>query len=399
MESLNLEQKKYKDENVVEQFNINGSVLEYSKNTFPFKVNSFPREYVVSTIDNLEDYIELVSQSDFIIIDKNIESLYQLPLDIKAYIFRITATESEKNLDTVVELINKLIDQNISKGSNLISIGGGIIQDISAAACALFRRGQPFIYLPTTTLGQLDSCVGAKCALNTQKAKNIIGLFSAPKQVIIPIFMINSMPLSDHRAGLSEMLRLCLTASKNALHNYLNLLDNILDPQTISLDCYKKALRLSLSIKKSVVDFDEYEKDVRRSMNYGHTFGHAIEKLVEFKIPHGIGVLLGIHMSNTFAYNKKLMNRTTYSEISIAIQKTVNKINNDFTYLTQLQAETIIEQFKFDKKGDGISVPLIMIKEPGNMIFYQYKFESNDQILIESIQLAINNFVKWTKEK
>ena len=81
----------------------------------------------------------------------------------------------------------------------------------------MFRRGQPFIYFPTTTLGQLDSCVGAKCAVNTDKAKNILGLFSAPKNVIIPTFMIKSMPKQDHLAGLSEMLRLLLDCFKNAV--------------------------------------------------------------------------------------------------------------------------------------------------------------------------------------
>ena len=399
MESLNLKENKYINDSQVETFNINDSILQYSVKNFPFTVNSFPREYRVSTIKNIEEYRKLLIQSDFIIIDKNIELLYPLPVNIKAYIFRITATECEKNLDTVLALINKLIEQNISKGSNLISIGGGIIQDISAAACALFRRGQPFTYLPTTTLGQLDSCVGAKCALNTKKAKNIVGLFSAPKKVVIPIFMINSMPIAEHRAGLSEMLRLCLTASNNALSKYLNLLENILDSKNINLDSYEQALKLSLSIKKSVVDFDEYEKDVRRSMNYGHTFGHAIEKLVAFKIPHGLGVLLGIHMSNTFAYNKKSMNEENYREISIAIRKTLNNINTDFSYLIQLQAEEIIEQFKFDKKGDGVSVPLIMIEKPGKMIFYKYKFGSNNEILIKSIQVAIQDFVTWTKEK
>ncbi len=367
-------------------------------NRFPFSVNSFPRNYIVSTINNIEDYSALVVKSDFIIIDKNIERLYPLALDIQAYVFRISALENEKNLDTVLRLINKLIDNNISKGSNVIAIGGGIIQDISAAACALFRRGQPFTYLPTTTLGQLDSCVGAKCALNTDKAKNIIGLFSAPKKVIIPLFMISSMPVNEHRAGLSEMLRLCLTASNHALYKYINLLDDVLDSKTINLESYENALRLSLSIKKSVVEFDEYEKDVRRSMNYGHTFGHAIEKLVAFQMPHGLAVLLGIHMSNTFAYYNKIMNETCYLEISEAIEKTLKGINGDFNYLNKLKAENIIEQFKFDKKGDGVSVPLIMIEKPGKMVFYKFNFGSNSQILAKAIQLAIENFVKWTIE-
>ena len=203
-------------------------------------------------------------------------------------------------MNTVLSLINEMIASEISKGSLVLAVGGGIIQDISACACALFRRGQPFCYLPSTSLGQLDSCVGAKCAINTDKAKNIIGLFSAPRSVIIPLFMISTMPINDHRAGLAEMLRLCLTASDSALNSYIQLFDRISNPLQLDKEAYMEALSLSLSIKKSVVDYDEYEKDVRRSMNYGHTFGHAIEKLVNFTIPHGIAVLIGMHISNTF---------------------------------------------------------------------------------------------------
>ena len=248
--------------------------------------------------------------------------------------------------------------------------------------------------MPTTTLGQLDSCVGAKCAVNTNTAKNILGLFSAPNEVIIPKFLIQSMPLIDHRAGLSEMLRLCITASESAVDKYIELLPEISNPKKMNLDCYELALRISLSIKKSVVDFDEYETDVRRSMNYGHTFGHAIEKLVDFKLPHGLAVLIGMHIANRFSFKNGSMCDLVFNKISNAIKSTILGSNSNFNFLRDIQPEEIISQFKYDKKGDGKSVPLILINNPGEVIFHRYFFNTESKEIIESISFAINDFIE-----
>lgn len=379
----------------IESFEINGNKLYFDITEFPLLVNSFPRNYSVSSISSYEEYSNLLKQSDFIIVDENVMRIYPIPFEINSFIYTINATENNKNLNTVLDLIEVLIKKNISKGDKVIAIGGGIIQDISACACALFRRGQPFTYLPTTTLGQLDSCVGAKCAVNTSSAKNILGLFSAPKEVIIPMFSIKTMPQSEHRAGLSEMLRLCITASNNAIDNFQNLLPFILEPEQLDIDKYKKALQLSLSIKKSVVEFDEYEKDVRRSMNYGHTFGHAIEKLSNFNIPHGLAVLLGIQIANKFSLTREFMNIYNFNKISHAVKSTLTNLKSDFSFLKKIDAKDVVEQFKFDKKGDGKSVPLILIKEPGKMIFFRYFFESNSTDIIDAINDSIENFLTW----
>ena len=389
--STSINQKK------IENYSINGSSLNYEVKDFPFQVNSFPKKYNVSCIKNIDQYISLLRTADFIIIDKKVKELYPIPSDLKSIIFTIEAKEENKTLDTVLELINEFIRENISKGNKVIAVGGGIIQDITACACALFRRGQPFSYLPTTTLGQLDSCVGAKCAVNTSNAKNILGLFSAPKEVIIPMFTINTMPILEHRAGLSEMLRLCITASSSAIEEYLNLLPYISEPINCNLDDYEKALKLSLSIKKSVVDFDEYEIDVRRSMNYGHTFGHAIEKLSNFKIPHGLAVLLGIQIANKFSCSKEFMDEEIFQRISVAIKSTLIGCKCDFNFLNNINPSDIVDQFKFDKKGDGESVPLIIINKPGKMIFYRHYFSSNSIDIVESIRYSIGKFIEWAK--
>jgi 3-dehydroquinate synthase len=380
-------------------FSINNTILSYEVLDFPFTVKSFPNPYQVSTINSTKDYQRFLADADFVIIDVNVGLHYEPHTPYQCVIFRVRATEENKCMETVLKLIDALIVAGISKGSKVVAIGGGIIQDLAACACALFRRGQPFTYLPTTTLGQLDSCVGAKCAINTDLAKNIIGLFSAPREVIIPTFMIQTVGLSDHRAGLSEMLRLCLTASSAAVDEYISLFKLISCPSSLDLPAYVQALTLSLSIKKSVVDYDEYETDVRRSMNFGHTFGHAIEKLVNFSLPHGLGVLVGIQMANEFAYLSGMMDHSMYTRLCKPVQMTISGVHlGSTTVLGSLTPEAILDQFKYDKKGDGSSVPLILLKSPGDMIFYRYSFDSPSSILIDSISKSLVRFNSWLQK-
>jgi 3-dehydroquinate synthase len=378
------------------EFVINGSILAWIRLEPPFTVSSFPRPYSVRIVKTPDEYNSLVSAADFVVIDANIARLYGTADQDSDNVFAVIPSEENKTLDTASVIIDRMIDLGISKGSNVLAIGGGIVQDLSACACALFRRGQPFTYVPTTTLGQLDSCVGAKCAVNTVKAKNILGLFSAPKEVVIPTFMIQSMPPSDHRAGLAEMLRLCLTASMDAVETYRELLPAIADPESMDLSAYAEAVSVSLSIKKSVVDFDEYERDIRRSMNYGHTFGHAIEKLSNFQIPHGLGVLLGMHIANTYATAIGIMSATCLETLTPIFKQTAQGIRLPKSIIEKLRPEDIISQFRYDKKGDGSSVPLILIQQPGFMIFHKYLFLQSHEVLAESLQSGIDEFFSWT---
>lgn len=379
------------------RFTINNTSLHYSISKFPFTVNSFPSPYQVDVISTILEYQALTIDADILIIDQKVLDAYPLSASCNGPSFLVDATEDNKNMNTVLSIIDFFIDNQVSKGSKVIAIGGGIVQDLCACACSLFRRGQPFLYLPTTTLGQLDSCVGAKCAVNTYKAKNIIGLFSAPSKVVIPTPFICSMPFIDHRAGLSEMLRLCLTASSDALECYCQYFPSINNPKFINLPVYMEALSLSLSIKKAVVDFDEYERDIRRSMNYGHTFAHSIEKLSNFSLPHGLAVLLGMHMANNFAKKIDLMSETVYNRISNAVQMTIKDVSIDIDSLQTLNPIEVLEQFKFDKKGDGKSVPLILLKSPGEIVFYRHFFNGSTAELVASVQQSLEDFMLWTQ--
>ena len=384
-----------KSTNENQEFTINNKLISYEFNDFPIKINSFPYPYQVDILSNFSTYINFLKQADFIIIDSNIHKIYIIDDLDPERTFIIESKEENKNLSTVEFLIKKLIDCDISKSSIVVAIGGGIIQDISACACALFRRGQPFTYFPTTTLGQLDSCVGAKCAINTLKAKNILGLFSAPRNVKIPIFMIKSMPKLDHIAGLSEMLRLCLTCSADAVKKYLHFINHISEPDKLDFKIYMQAIKISLSIKKAVVDFDEYEQDIRRSMNYGHTFGHALEKYLDFRLPHGIAVLIGMHIANIYSNKIEILPNNILKDLKNIFRRTAENIKLESINIKEIKPKEIIELFRFDKKGDGCSVPLVLLKKPGEIIFKPHYFSSENKELEDSIQTAKDEFNEW----
>ena len=131
-------------------------------------------------------------------------------------------------------------------------------------------------------------------------------------------------------------------------------------------------------------------------MNYGHTFGHAIEKLVNFKLPHGLAILVGMHIANSFSFQNGSMNELAFNKISRAIKSTISGTSINLSFLKEIKPEDIIIQFKYDKKGDGKSVPLILINKPGEVIFHKYFFNSQSNKLIQAIVFGINNFVEWS---
>ena len=284
------------------------STIEVS--AMQININSSPRPYNVLFTDNFSNFIiDELKNKDFsyiFFIDKNILTLFKDSFkfieDYPSLVFE--AIESKKNVDAALKLCDKLLECNANRKTKLFVIGGGIAQDIGAYAAATFKRGIPWIYIPTTLLGQSDSCVGGKTGLNYKDTKNLIALFSAPRSVIIDPIFNTSLKSKDIYSGHGEILRLVLTGGKETFYLYKNLFKQLSRIDKITsqdIDIIKQMLRLSLQVKKSVVEKDEFEINIRKSMNYGHSIGHAIEILANHKIPHGQAVSIGIMIENKIA--------------------------------------------------------------------------------------------------
>ncbi len=149
--------------------------------------------------------------------------------------------------------------QRVGRGSTVVVLGGGIVQDVGAFACGVFKRGVPWVYVPTTLLAQTDSCIGSKSALNFQGAKNLVGMFSAPRRVMVNSNFLSTLPQSEIDSGLGEAFRLSIIGGLDSFSQFEELLPSALERDQKSLE---KIIHLALGIKKSVIEVDEFELDL-----------------------------------------------------------------------------------------------------------------------------------------
>lgn len=371
------------------------STIEVS--AMQININSSPRPYNVLFTDNFSNFIiDELKNKDFsyiFFIDKNILTLFKDSFkfieDYPSLVFE--AIESKKNVDAALKLCDKLLECNANRKTKLFVIGGGIAQDIGAYAAATFKRGIPWIYIPTTLLGQSDSCVGGKTGLNYKDTKNLIALFSAPRSVIIDPIFNTSLKSKDIYSGHGEILRLVLTGGKETFYLYKNLFKQLSRIDKITsqdIDIIKQMLRLSLQVKKSVVEKDEFEINIRKSMNYGHSIGHAIEILANHKIPHGQAVSIGIMIENKIANTFLGLDEKIVDEIFEIANLIVS--NESKKELAKINDMNIVEVMKRDKKVEGKILKLATLSDYGIMHFIDFPLNADSNALIKN---CINSII------
>lgn len=332
-----------------------------------FEVRSVPRAYKViwNENDKIEELIKthlFNDKNNLLLIDENVFNLYCGNLDIpKDKVYKAKATEEFKTLKGVVKVIDFLGKNNFTKGDNLIVAGGGIIQDVGAFACALYKRGIPWIYIPTTLLSMCDSCIGGKAGVNHNNAKNQLALFSAPSQVIINPGFLKTLKEKEIISGLGEIIKLHITGGKEFLKNYLKYIDNALK---LDYKAFKPLILGSLSVKKAVIEEDEFELNYRRVLNYGHTIGHAVEALSNYGIPHGQAVIIGMIVSNELSHRYGRLDKNKNSELKKILYKLIGRGIMDGILLDE-----ILALLKKDKKVKGNTLNFAVLNSIGNMGF------------------------------
>jgi 3-dehydroquinate synthase len=314
-----------------------------------FSINSFPNSYKVK----FEKFPNYFDSNDVILVDKNIEKLYNIKHE---KVIAIEANEENKSVLTSLDISEKLLHFGFNKANKLVVIGGGITQDLGAYTAKTFKRGVDWVLYPTTLLSQCDSSIGGKTALNFNKFKNQIGLFSAPSEVIIDTDFLSTLSTQDIVSGYGEIIKLFLIGGDV----YLNML------KTKTLN---ELIFHSLSIKKAVIEYDEFENSERKCLNLGHSFGHVIETLTNYSIPHGESVLLGMYIINELFDNND------------DIKKIINKFTN-IDKIKNIDTNLLIQGLKTDKKTYGNDITFIRVPKPGTTIFTNTKI---DDILLRKI--------------
>lgn len=240
------------------------------------------------------------SRRRVLLVDAKVARLYAetlAPLIAAAPCLVVEATEANKSLDRVAAYVEELARLEVRRDDELVAIGGGIVQDITCFLAGIYLRGLPWVFYPTTLLAQADSCVGSKSSINVGGVKNLLGTFTPPRAVYVDREVLGSLAEHDLRSGIGEILKVHAIEGPEAFDalaaDYPRLLS---EPDTL-----QRYVAASLRIKRRFVEEDELDVGPRGVLNYGHSFGHAIESASGFAVPHGIAVTMGIDLANAVA--------------------------------------------------------------------------------------------------
>lgn len=237
-------------------------------------------QYNVYIKENIiDDVIRQLDDNCLIIKDSNI--------NLNVTSFDINVSEDNKNLDTVNKLYDYYLENNVNrKSTTIIAIGGGCLLDIVGYSCATFMRGIRVVYIPTTLLAMVDACVGGKTAINYKGYKNYIGSFYQPECVVIDQNFLDTLPIREFNSGMAEVIKYGCIYDKTLLDYLLN------DEVDINY-----IIKRSLEIKNHFISKDVYDKGLRQALNFGHTYGHAIESYYDFKkYTHGEAISIGMNL-------------------------------------------------------------------------------------------------------
>ena len=318
-------------------------------------------DYTVEFVNDFSGKLMEFDDSTTYIIDKNVYELYKekfKELD-KKKIFFVNAVESEKNMDTVMRIISFFQELGVRKNWSIVCFGGGITQDLTTIASNLFLRNVNWYFFPTTLLSMCDSCIGGKCGINYRHIKNQIGVFYPPKKIFIDTHFLNTLTKDDYINGWGEILKFSLTSDEKFY--------NDLQKEEQYIPCPKIAeyIHRGLFEKKKIIEADEFESDLRRVLNYGHTFGHALEAYTNNRIPHGTAVIWGIDVVNYIAVTEKLISEEYYLSIKKLIKNAFITEEIEIT-----DPNRLFEIIKTDKKVKGNVLSFAMLDKPSHLVVY-----------------------------
>jgi len=270
-------------------------------------INSNIRDYDVYFEDSL-DFVDQFKEinNSVIIIDRNVYNLYNANFQNfnLENILLFDALEENKTYEYVAKIYDFLISKSAKRNLTIISIGGGITQDITGFVASTLYRGVNWIFVPTTFLAMTDSCIGSKTSLNYGKYKNLIGSFYPPQKIYINIEFLTTLSKLDFYSGIGETIKFQLMKEEypKDFSEIINSVNDVINNKNYRL----KIIHENMNIKLGYMKGDEFDLGRRNLLNYGHCFGHALETSSDYFVPHGIAVTIGIIFANAIAMQRSL---------------------------------------------------------------------------------------------
>jgi len=302
----------------------------------------------------------------FIIVDEN---TYQhcLPLLISkvsalenAEFFEVPVGEEAKSLEVAAQLWGALLDSGADRNSVILNLGGGCVSDIGGFVAAGFKRGIRYINIPTTLVGMIDASVGGKTAVNVENAKNQVGFFHQPDAVCIYPDFLDTLPNLEIVSGALEMAKTLLLSDGKA---FTSLANSLVGCAKYPLEEIKKYIVQCVDFKQSVVDADPFDKSIRKMLNLGHTFGHAIESYMmeqNCSITHGVAVGVGLECALYLSTMKLGLSKDIYALFKQMLHHIVA-----LERFTLADTEHILSYMRQDKKNADSLILCVLLQEVG----------------------------------
>jgi len=298
-----------------------------------------------------------------IVTDDNVESLYGERIEVslkkagyKTVKFVLPNGEASKNTNSYLSLVNLLAKEKFSRTDVVVAFGGGVPGDIAGFAAASYMRGTGFVQIPTTLLAAVDSSVGGKTAVNLESGKNQLGAFYQPDIVLCDVSLLSTLPPEVYKDGCAEIIKYGIIADKELFKKAggqapCSVIENIED---VIYRCVK--------IKRDIVNEDEFEHGLRKLLNFGHTIGHAIEKLSDYNVSHGKAVAIGMAAETRAAVEMGICDKQCEQDVSNILDLF------GLPQTTSYSAKDIARVCLSDKKRDGESLTIVLPEKIGKCI-------------------------------
>jgi len=307
------------------------------------------------------------AHSYVIIADSTVASLYGEKLleefaraNLKTHLISFPAGEEHKNRETKAMLEDEMLKLKMGRDSAVIALGGGVVGDVAGFVAATYNRGIPYVQAPTTLVACVDSSIGGKTAVDTPHGKNLIGAFHQPYGVYIDVTTLGTLPEKEIREGLAEVIKYGVIKD-DRLFEFLE--ENVTRVFSFATDALIHIIKRSCEIKGKVVELDEKESNLRKILNFGHTIGHAIETLSDYKISHGRAISMGMVAEGKIALEMGLWKKDEFKRLVSLLKKA----GLPAEFPDSLNVNRVIDTMKLDKKTRSGKIEMVLPKKLGEM--------------------------------
>lgn len=329
----------------------------------------------------LVDAAKFPAATSHILIDAKVARLYAGPL--APWLNRPTtvlmeAHEDNKSLEGLVPLFHQLVKNGLRRDHTLVAIGGGIVQDAACFIASTLLRGIAWQFVPTTLLAQADSCIGSKSSINLGGKKNLLGTFYPAESVFVDAAFLDTLEPKDIRSGIGEIAKVHAIAGAASFDRFAAEFDALFTDRAV-LDRY---IRAALKIKQGYIEQDEFDRGIRNIFNYGHSFGHAIESAVNYAVPHGIAVAMGMDAANALSVVRGLTPSSNHARMHTLLLS----LYRDYRGLN-ISLDAVLAAMMSDKKNTSSALGLILPIGPAAAI--ERRLIERDDTLVAQVKTAV----------